>query len=124
MDRPERIFGMFFSAYFDESGGLDHDYCRLRLAGVGCVGQRFEKEWKLLLSIHDVPYLHMKELAHFNGTYDKWLGKITTSLRIEFLKEAAHFLEGRQSGYYCNAKSGAFATKLCRRGCEARCPDD
>jgi len=102
MDRPDNIFGMFYTSYFDESGGLDHGF----IAVCGWLAsverwQRFEKEWKLLLSFHDVPYFHMKELAHFNGPYEKWLGKVITSPRTEFLKEAAGIIRKPQSSALC-----------------------
>ena len=103
MDRPDNIFGMFYTSYFDESGGLDHGF----IAVCGWLAsverwQRFEKEWKLLLSFHDVPYFHMKELAHFNGPYEKWLGKVITSPRTEFLKEAAGIIrETAEFGVVC-----------------------
>jgi hypothetical protein len=97
-----KLVGMF-ETYCDESGGADHGF----IAVCGWLAsverwQRFEKEWRLLLSFHDVPYLHMKELAHFNGPYDKWLGKPITSPRTAFLKEAVGIIrETVEYGVVC-----------------------
>jgi hypothetical protein len=32
----------------------------------------FERDWRLLLTTHDIPYLHMKEFADPRGVYAKW----------------------------------------------------
>jgi hypothetical protein len=63
-------------AYFDDSGDQD-DPQNLSASLGGYVGivdnwQYFEKEWKKALHDHGVPYLHMKEFAHFKGPFQKY----------------------------------------------------
>jgi hypothetical protein len=52
-----------------------------RQGGVWCVAgfvgfidqwDEFEQDWPLLLDTHQVPYLHMREMANPNGVYAKW----------------------------------------------------
>jgi len=67
--------------YFDDSGDEEdpqHKVCSLS----GYIGtfdnwEKFEKDWQKVLNDNDVPYLHMRELAHFRGPFDKYKGKET-----------------------------------------------
>lgn len=62
--------------YFDDSGDEEdrqHKACSLS----GYIGTfddwaNFEKEWQKVLNDFEVPYLHMKEYAHFRGPFDKY----------------------------------------------------
>jgi hypothetical protein len=57
--------------YFDDSRSDDV----WAIAGfVGFVDQweEFGQMWPMLLATHEVPYLHMKEMANPNGVYKKW----------------------------------------------------
>lgn len=62
--------------YFDDSGDEEdrqHKACSLS----GYIGtfdnwNRFEKNWQQILDDFDVPYLHMKEFAHFRGPFKKY----------------------------------------------------
>ena len=62
-----------FASYCDEAGGADHGF----IAVCGWVAsverwQKFETEWKAMLTTYAVPYFHLKELAHYKGPYGKW----------------------------------------------------
>jgi hypothetical protein len=90
--KSDRVFGMFRS-FFDEGGGEDHGF----LAVCGYVAslerwKRFEADWKRMLALHEVPYLHMKELAHFKGPYKKW--KDNENGRIALLRDAGAIVCG------------------------------
>src|ERR1700688_4403803 len=83
----ENLFAML-TCYFDEAGGDDHHF--MVVAGyVASVEQweRFESDWKIVLARYDVPYLHMKEFAHFKGPFTKW--KSQPGTRARFLNSAA-----------------------------------
>jgi hypothetical protein len=79
------------TCYFDEAGGDDQKWTIV----AGYVSsvlrwQTFESDWKILLNKYDVPYLHMKEVAHFKGPYLKW--KRETGTRARFLGTAADII--------------------------------
>jgi hypothetical protein len=77
--------------YFDDSGddsnpALIHN--AFVLAGyVADVGswKTFETLWRAVLDKHQVPYLHMRELAHFLGPYKKW--KNDEDGRVAFISD-------------------------------------
>ncbi len=52
--------------------------------------ETFESDWRIALSKYDVPYLHMKELAHFKGPFLKW--KKESGTRARFLNTAADII--------------------------------
>lgn len=62
--------------YFDDSGDeKDRQHKACSLSGyIGTVDDwnKFEENWKKTLDDFDVPYLHMKEFAHFRGPFDKY----------------------------------------------------
>jgi len=79
------------TCYFDEAGGDDQKW--MIVAGyVSSVTQweTFESDWRIALSKYDVPYLHMKELAHFKGPFLKW--KKESGTRARFLSTAADII--------------------------------
>lgn len=85
-----KLVGMF-ETYCDEAGGADHGF--IAVCGWLAAVERwkwFESEWKLLLKKYGVPYLHMKEVAHFRGPYAKWIG--AKAERDEFLKQAVDII--------------------------------
>ena len=70
----ETLVGMM-SAYCDASGTEDQPV--VAVAGwIGPVARwdTFEVDWKIALARFDVPYLHMKEFAHFKGPFETWKG--------------------------------------------------
>lgn len=76
-----------FRSFFDEGGGEDHGF----LAVCGYVAslerwKRFETDWNQMLKDHDVPYLHMKFIAHCKPPYEKW--KNNEDARGAFLRDA------------------------------------
>jgi len=82
-----------FQCFFDEGGGEDHGF----IAVCGYVAsvekwKRFEADWKRMLALHQVPYLHMKQLAHFKGPYQKW--KNDENGRVAFLRDAGAIVCG------------------------------
>lgn len=100
--KPDNLFGMF-TCYFDEAGGSDHGF----IAVSGWVAsverwQRFESDWKQMLTAHGVPYLHMKECAHFNGPYGKWEFGESRRGRDSFIKDACAIIqETAEFGVVC-----------------------
>jgi hypothetical protein len=94
------FFGMF-TCFFDESGGEDHGFITV----CGYVApveawEKFEAQWKEMLALHKVPYLHMKEYAHFKGPYAKWRNDAVA--RAQFLKDAASIIGGIVNrGFLC-----------------------
>lgn len=79
-------------AYFDDSGDED-DPQILATSLCGYIGkldnwQYFEDEWQKTLKKHDVPYLHMKEFAHFKKHFAKYKEDIAgrDSLLIDLIK--------------------------------------
>ncbi len=62
--------------YLDDagkSGDPNNEICCI----AGCLSpltawDELEAEWKDILEKYEVPYLHMKELAHFKGPFSKW----------------------------------------------------
>jgi hypothetical protein len=103
----DKIIGMF-QCFFDEGGGEDHGF----IAVCGYVAsverwKRFEVDWRAMLVTHEVPYLHMKELAHFNGPYRKWKGD--EKGRIAFLRDASLLVCGSADyGFLCAAQYADF----------------
>ncbi|MBM4293841.1 MAG: DUF3800 domain-containing protein [Deltaproteobacteria bacterium] len=67
--------------YFDDSGDEEdrqHKACSLS----GYIGtfddwDKFENGWIKVLDENNIPYLHMKEFAHFRGPFEKYKGKET-----------------------------------------------
>jgi len=103
----DKMIGMF-QCFFDEGGGEDHGF----IAVCGYVAsverwKRFETDWRAMLKSHEVPYLHMKELAHFNGPYRKWKGD--EKGRIAFLRNAGALVCGSADyGFLCVARYADF----------------
>jgi hypothetical protein len=63
-------------AYFDDSGD-ENDYRVLSSSLAGYVGtidnwRYFEAAWQKTLQDHNIPYLHMKQFAHFRKPFDKY----------------------------------------------------
>lgn len=75
--------------YFDDSGtDSDPQHHACTVAGfIGSVTSwaTLEKTWRQILDRHDVPYLHMKQCAHFRPPFSKW--KHDEEGRARFLKE-------------------------------------
>ena len=96
-----RLVGMF-ETYCDEAGGLDHGF----IAVCGWLAsverwKRFETGWKQMLAAYEVPYLHMKEFAHFNGPFDKFL-TADSGPRTNFMKGATRIIrESVEFGFVC-----------------------
>lgn len=97
-----------FTCYFDEGGGEDHGF----VVVCGYVAsverwKRFEFDWKRMLADHQIPYLHMKELAHFKGPYKKW--KDDERGRIAFLRDASAIVrESADQGFLCAVRFADF----------------
>jgi hypothetical protein len=65
---------MMLTSYLDTSGHQDGD-APLVVAGLASTERHwlhFEREWRSMLQTFGVPYLHMKEYAHFRGPFEKW----------------------------------------------------
>jgi hypothetical protein len=91
-----------FETYCDEAGGLDHGFIAVCgwLASVERWRQ-FEIDWKAMLATYDVPYLHMKEFAHFKGPFEKFLS-VDAGPRTNFMKEATRIIrESVEFGFVC-----------------------
>ncbi len=84
-----------FKAYFDDS--RDEEYPKEVASSLGgYVGtirdwNYFQNEWKVALSNHDVPYLHMKELAHCEGPFRKY--KNDEAARISLLRSLIEIIK-------------------------------
>ena len=86
-----KLVGMF-ETYCDESGGADHGF--IAVAGWLASADRwrkFETDWKALLERYEVPYLHMKDVAHFQGPYKKWFA--ARDEREKFLAQAVEIIQ-------------------------------
>jgi hypothetical protein len=96
-----KLVGMF-ETYCDESGGLDHGF----IAVCGWLAsverwKEFEAEWNRMLAVYELPYLHMKEFAHFNGPFEKFL-EPNLGRRNDFMKEATRIIrESVEFGFVC-----------------------
>jgi hypothetical protein len=93
------------ACYCDEA---EETYTALRggftvVAGYTGTAQKwdgFEIDWKLLLAHYKVPYLHMRELAHWIGPYAKW--KERPMVRNHFLRDASEIIRSKvQMGFTC-----------------------
>lgn len=97
------------TSYYDEAGGKEHGLTVV--AGyIARVEQwdNFEVDWKLSLISYKVPYLHMSQLAHFNGPYAKW--KDSPNFRARFLLEMSQIIQQRaMRGFACFIDHTAFA---------------
>ncbi|MGP8049966.1 MAG: DUF3800 domain-containing protein [Desulfobaccales bacterium] len=85
-------------AYFDDSGDED-DPQAMASSLCGYIGhlenwQYFENEWQKTLKSHDVPYLHMKEFAHFKKPFKKY--KHDTVARDNLLKDLVKVISDSQ----------------------------
>jgi hypothetical protein len=92
-----------FASYFDASG-TKRDSDVLVIAGfVGEVDQwlRFESEWNDTLTTFEVPYLHMKEFAHFRGAFESWNGQ--EQKRVRFLDRLSRIAQRRTRKSFCRA---------------------
>ena len=101
------LFSML-TAYHDEGGGEDHGFIIVSCL-VSSVNQwdQFENDWRLLLASHDVPYFHMKQIAHCLGPFAKFKGQEGT--RKRFLAQAAAILCDRvQRAFSCYVNYDAF----------------
>jgi len=82
-------------AYMDDSGKLDvpgETICCL----AGCVSSEdafvlAQSEWSAVLQKYNVPYLHMRECAHFAGPYKEWKSDLTK--RDDFLCQLMDIME-------------------------------
>jgi hypothetical protein len=103
------MFGMF-RCFFDEGGGEDHGF----IAVCGYIASlerwaQFENGWKRVMADHGVPYLHMRELAHRKGPYEKWA--TDENGRIAFLSDVASVVRSvAECGVLCAAWYADFAT--------------
>ncbi|HWZ46338.1 MAG TPA: DUF3800 domain-containing protein [Candidatus Saccharimonadales bacterium] len=64
-------------AHLDSSGKLENDYMTLAaVAASDQIWQKFEADWDKILSNHTpkATYVHMRELAHQHGGFDRKLG--------------------------------------------------
>ena len=65
-----------FEAFFDESGKRDNpDHRVVAVAGLLANREhweRFDTDWRQALHRAGVPYLHMREFAHFVGPFEKF----------------------------------------------------
>lgn len=85
-------------AYFDDSGDEENQQI-VASSLCGYIGkledwQYFEKEWQAILKKHDVPYLHMKEFAHFRKHFAKY--KKDSDGRIKLLKDLIKVIHDSQ----------------------------
>lgn len=100
--RADNLFGMF-TCYFDEAGGADHGF----IAVSGWIAsverwRQFESDWNAMLCAHGVPYMHMKECAHFKGPYSKWFATEVRADRESFVKDAIRIIRDTvQFGVVC-----------------------
>jgi hypothetical protein len=79
------------TAYCDDAGGEDHGFTVI--SGWISSSEKwdiFEVDWRIFLAHYDVPYLHMKKLAHFSEPYDRWKGQEST--RRSFMQDAAEII--------------------------------
>jgi hypothetical protein len=92
-----------FTTYFDASGTrLDSDI--VTLAGfTSDVTQwmKFEEEWTEVLRAFGVPYLHMKEFAHFKGPFGSWKGQ--EQKRIDLLGRLSAVIKRRTHKGFCRS---------------------
>ena len=96
-----KLVGMF-ETYCDESGGLDHGFIAVCgwLASVERWKQ-FETDWNAMLAAYEVPYLHMKEFAHYRGPFEKFQ-QLDSGPRIDFMKEATRTIQQSvEFGFVC-----------------------
>jgi hypothetical protein len=98
------------SAYFDEA--ISDELSLTTIAGwVATVRQweAFEMSWRIFLSRYDVPYLHMKEYAHFKGPFEKWENRRLAGTRRNFISDAIAIVkENIQWGFICYADQRVF----------------
>jgi hypothetical protein len=92
-----------FTTYFDVSGTrLDSDI--ISVAGFVSDGEqwlKFEGEWREVLEEFGVPYLHMREFAHFKGPFESWRGQ--EKKRREFLQRLSGILARRVRKNFCRS---------------------
>jgi hypothetical protein len=89
----ENRFGML-TCYLDEAGG-DKEQSLVVCGWVSTVAlwERFEIDWKLLLSSHQLPYFTMKEFAQSTGPFAKW--KDADLMRKTFVQHAHSIIKDR-----------------------------
>src|ERR1700747_1622376 len=75
ISRPpgEKKIMAIISGYFDDSRKEDYVLVLAGLIGDADQWEHFENKWSYLLSRHNVPYLHMKEMGSTKGPFAKWL---------------------------------------------------
>jgi hypothetical protein len=101
------LFAML-TCYHDEAGGDDHAFIIVSCF-VASVNQwnQFEDDWRIFLASHDVPYLHMKEFAHFKGPFAKFEKQEGT--RKKFIAQASAIMCDRiQHAFSCYVNYDAF----------------
>jgi hypothetical protein len=81
--------------YFDDSGDEeDHQHEVCSVAGYVATmddWNKFEKEWQKVLDDNRVPYLHMREFAHFKKSFEKF--KDNKEDRIIFLQSLINVMK-------------------------------
>jgi len=100
----------FEIGYFDEAGGKDIGFTFV-CGWISTAEQweKFETDWRLLLSSHDLPYFHMKEFAHSSGPFEKW--RTAEGSRRKFLMQAADIIHSvAQRAFICGVQHEAFET--------------
>ena len=53
----------------------------------------FDYDWRILLAKYDLPYLHMREFAHFHGPFENWKGQ--DNKRANFLRLVSETIHNR-----------------------------
>lgn len=83
---------MAILGYFDGSGGPERPVISVAGFIATEVGwKNFESDWEEALAFGGVPYLHMKQFAHFKSPFDHFKGK--TEHRNEFMSRAVTAIE-------------------------------
>jgi hypothetical protein len=96
--------------YFDEAGGSDCGFTFV-CGWISSIErwEKFEIDWKLLLSFHDLPYFHMKEFSQSLGPFGKW--KNSEGSRRKFLMQASDVIHTvAQRAFICGVQHEAFKT--------------
>lgn len=89
------------TGYFDASGTQQQSDTLFVGGLVSTVDQwlRFEDEWSECLAEFGVPYLHMKEFAHFRGPFEDW--RMQEQKRRNFLDKLSGIIARRTFKSFC-----------------------
>jgi hypothetical protein len=94
--------------YFDEAGG--RDFGATFVCGWISSAKKWEKfeiDWRILLSSHDIPYFHMKEFAQSCGPFAAW--KNNEGSRRKFLMQASDVIHSSvERAFICGVDHDAF----------------